>query len=48
MSRTISQLTPGTEVFLDEGVVHTPYIYLGLNTDGNAIILRVDPWKSNE
>lgn len=45
MSRTISQLTPGTEVFLDEGVVHTPYIYLGLNTDGNAIILRADPWK---
>ena len=44
MSRTISQLTPGTMVYVDEtvsGVLsHVPYIYLGLDESGNARLLR--------
>lgn len=44
MSRIISQLTAGTEVWVDETisntVVHTPYIYLGLDESGNARLLR--------
>ena len=44
MSRTISQLTAGTEIFIDETVnsttEHIPYIYLGLDASGKAIALR--------
>lgn len=44
MSRTISQLTEGTMVYIDETVssvtTHTPYIYLGLDEGGNARLLR--------
>lgn len=39
-NRTISQLTPGTVVWLDENQVHTPYFYLGLDENGNARLLR--------
>jgi len=44
LSRTISQLAAGTCVYVDEtidgAVVHTPYIYLGLDESGNARLLR--------
>ena len=44
MSRTISQLTAGDKVYVDEtvsGVLnHVPYIYLGLDEGGNARLLR--------
>lgn len=44
MARTISQLTAGTIVYIDETisgtVVHTPYIYLGLDGNGKARCLR--------
>ncbi len=44
MSRTISQLTAGTKVYVDETVSgvtnHVPYIYLGLDEGGNARLLR--------
>lgn len=44
MSRTISQLTAGTLIYIDETIsgntVHTPYIYLGLDDNGNARVLR--------
>lgn len=44
MSRTISELTPGQTVYLDETVdgtlQHVPYYYLGLDESGNCIIRR--------
>ena len=44
MSRTISQLSAGTVVYVDETIsgttTHTPYIYLGLDESGNARLLR--------
>lgn len=44
MSRTISQLSAGTLIYIDETIsgntVHTPYIYLGLDDNGNACVLR--------
>lgn len=44
MSRTISQLTAGTIVYVDETISgttnHVPYIYLGLDESGNARLLR--------
>lgn len=44
MARTISQLTEGTLVYLDETVsgttTHVPYFYLGLDEGGNARLLR--------
>lgn len=44
MARTISQLTEGTVVYLDETVsgttTHVPYFYLGLDEGGNARLLR--------
>lgn len=44
MSRTIADLTAGTVVYVDEAlngeVVHTPYVYLGLDESGNARLLR--------
>lgn len=45
MSRTISQLAAGTLIYIDETIsgsaaVHTPYIYLGLDSNGNARVLR--------
>lgn len=44
MSRTLSQLSPGTIVWLYESVagesVAVKYIYLGQNSAGNAILLR--------
>lgn len=44
MSRTISQLTAGTIVYVDETVSgstnHVPYFYLGLDESGNARLLR--------
>lgn len=44
MPRTISQLTEGATVYVDETVsgttTHVPYIYLGLDEGGNARLLR--------
>lgn len=44
MSRTIADLTAGTLLYIDEtisgAVVHTPYIYLGLDDGGKARVLR--------
>lgn len=44
MPRTISQLTAGTTVYVDETVsgtlTHVPYYYLGLDEGGNARLLR--------
>lgn len=44
MSRTIADLTAGALVYVDEIIsgetVHTPYIYLGLDDNGNARLLR--------
>ena len=44
MPRTIADLTEGTKVYVDEtidgAVVHEPYIYLGIDEDGNARLLR--------
>lgn len=40
MSRTISQLTPGVGVWIDENSVHTEYIYLGIDGSGNCRLLR--------
>ena len=40
MSRTISELSDGQIIYLDENEVHTPYIYLGLDENGNARLLR--------
>ena len=44
MARTISQLTAGAKIYIDEfengSAVHTPYIYLGLDESGNARVLR--------
>ena len=40
MSRIISDLAAGTMVYVDENEVHTPYIYLGLNDNGDAVLLR--------
>lgn len=44
MSRTISQLAEGTEIYLDETVsgttTHTPYIYLGQDESNNCLVLR--------
>ena len=47
MARTIADLNEGTMVYVDETVsgttIHTSYIYLGLDEDGNARLLRQYP-----
>lgn len=44
MPRTIADLTEGTEIYIEETVsgvtTHTPYIYLGIDEDGKARVLR--------
>lgn len=44
MSRTLADLTAGTLIYVDESVdgetEHTPYIYLGVDDNGNARLLR--------
>ena len=40
MSRTISQLTAGVGVWIDENGTHTEYIYLGIDGSGNCRLLR--------
>ena len=46
MSRTIADLTAGTEIYIDElasdgeTIDHVPYIYLGVDESGNARVLR--------
>ena len=40
MARTISQLTPGVAVWVDENAAHTEYIYLGIDNSGNCRLLR--------
>lgn len=44
MSRTIADLTEGTEIYIDEqgteAVEHIPYIYLGIDDYGNARVWR--------
>ena len=46
MSRYISDLTPGTEVWIDENGEHTAYIYLGIDGSGYCRLLRVVPTGS--
>ena len=47
MARTIADLSEGTMVYIDETengtTIHIPYIYLGLDEDGNARLLRQYP-----
>ena len=44
MARILSELSEGALVYLDETVngalKHTPYIYLGLDENGNGRVLR--------
>lgn len=44
MSRTLADLTAGTLIYVDETVSgeteHTPYIYLGIDDNGNGRLLR--------